>query len=386
MYLLSIPSRKHSLAECLRFFVPSFIPGGKIPHPELRAGRLLVCHFYDSRIHLDRFLSRRIETTGLRYDQAHIILHTVASGDLMGRRRSTSRNMVMIEATLEHPSCGEAVYETTGLYSRTMKRGINWIFAISLAGFHLGALAALFYFRWSALVVFVTLWVMAQNVGIAMGYHRLLTHRGYTTPKWLEYCIATCGTLALQGGPIYWVAIHRMHHKYTDKPGDPHSPRDGKWWSHMGWIMYGSVRNETEALKKYAPDLTRERFYLWLNKYHWLPLTVVGLLLFAFGGWPWILWGAFLPVTIGLHVTWMVNSVTHLWGRRRFSTSDDSRNNLWVALLTGGEGWHNNHHAFPVSARHGLAWYEVDFNYYGIFLLKCLGLARHVKTADLKRG
>jgi fatty-acid desaturase len=384
MHLPSIPSRKLSLAECLRFFVSSFIPGGRIPHPELRTGRLLVCHFYNSRLHLDKFLSRRTETTELRYDQTHNILHTAASGDLMGRR--TSRNMVMIEATLEHPSCGEAVYETTGLYSRTMKRGINWIFAIAIAGFHLGALAALFYFRWSALVVFVALWVMAQNVGIAMGYHRLLTHRGYTTPKWLEYCIATCGTLALQGGPIYWVAIHRMHHKYTDKPGDPHSPRDGKWWSHMGWIMYGSVRNETEALKKYAPDLTRERFYLWLNKYHWLPLTVVGLSLFAFGGWPWILWGAFLPVTIGLHVTWLVNSVTHLWGRRRFSTSDDSRNNLWVALLTGGEGWHNNHHAFPVSARHGLAWYEVDFNYYGIFLLKCLGLARHVKTANLKRG
>jgi fatty-acid desaturase len=219
-----------------------------------------------------------------------------------------------------------------------------------------------------------------------MGYHRLLTHRGYATPKWLEYCIATCGTLALQGGPIYWVAIHRMHHQYTDKPGDPHSPRDGKWWSHMGWIMYGSVRNETEALKKYAPDLTREPFYLWLNKYHWVPLTVVGLSLFAIGGWPWILWGAFLPVTLGLHVTWLVNSVTHLWGGRRFSTSDDSRNNLWVALLTGGEGWHNNHHAFPVSARHGLAWYEVDVNYYGICLLKCLGLASHVKTANLKRG
>ena len=294
--------------------------------------------------------------------------------------------MVMSEATLEHPSTGEAAYEATGLYSQTMRRGINWIFAIALVSFHLGALAALLYFRWSALVVFVTVWVAAQNVGIAMGYHRMLTHRGYSTPKWLEYCIATCGALALQGGPIYWVAIHRMHHKYTDKPGDPHSPRDGKWWSHMGWIMYGSVRNETEALKKYAPDLTRQRYYLWLNKYHWLPLTLVGLSLFAFGGWPWILWGAFLPITMGLHVTWLVNSVTHLWGRRRFATSDDSRNNLWVALLTGGEGWHNNHHAFPVSARHGLAWYEVDVNYYGIFLLKCLGLARHVKTANLKRG
>jgi len=112
---------------------------------------------------------------------------------------------------------------------------------------------------------------------------------------------------------------------------------------------------------------------------------VVGLSLFAMGGWSWMLWGAVLPVAIGLHVTWMVNSITHLWGGRRFSTSDDSRNNLLVALLTGGEGWHNNHHAHPVSARHGLAWYEVDVNYYGIWLLKTFGLANHVKTASLKQ-
>lgn len=109
----------------------------------------------------------------------------------------------------------------------------------------------------------------------------------------------------------------------------------------------------------------------------------MGTTLFAFGGWSWLLWGAVLPATIGFHVTWMVNSVTHLWGSRRFSTSDDSRNNIWVALLTGGEGWHNNHHAYPVSAPHGLAWYEIDVNYYGILLLQKLGLASHVKTASL---
>lgn len=273
----------------------------------------------------------------------------------------------------------------TPLHSQAVRVGVNWIFAITFASFHLGALAAFFYFRWSALVVFAVMWVLAQNVGIAMGFHRLLTHRGYSTPKWLEYCIATCGTLALQGGPIYWVAVHRMHHKYTDKEGDPHSPRDGKWWSHMGWILNGSLRNETIALKQYAPDLTRESYYVWLSKYHWIPLTVVGITLFAFGGWSWLLWGAVLPATIGFHVTWMVNSVTHLWGTRRFSTSDDSRNNIWVALLTGGEGWHNNHHANPVSARHGLTWYEIDVNYYGIRLLERLGLASHIKTARLKR-
>ena len=270
------------------------------------------------------------------------------------------------------------------LHSQTVRSGINWAFAITLACFHLGALAALFCFRWSAIVAFFVVWFLAENVGIGMGYHRLLTHRGYSTPKWLEYCIATCGTLALQGGPIYWVAVHRMHHRYTDKEGDPHTPRDGKWWSHMGWILNGPLRNETKELKQFTPDLARESYYVWLSKYHWIPLTVVGLTLFAFGGWSWLLWGAVLPATIGFHVTWMVNSVTHLWGTRRFPTSDDSRNNAWVALLTGGEGWHNNHHAYPVSARHGLAWYEIDVNYCGIRLLERIGLARHVKTASLK--
>jgi len=273
--------------------------------------------------------------------------------------------------------------EILDLHSQTMLRGTNWIFTIAVVSFHLGALAALFYFRWSALLVFLVVWIFAENVGIAIGYHRLLTHRGYSTPKWVEYFIATCGTLALQGGPIYWVAVHRMHHKYTDKPGDPHSPRDGKWWSHMGWILNGSLHNQTEALKQYAPDLVRDRYYRWLNQYHWVPLTVVGLSLFASGGWSWLLWGTALPVTIGFHVTWMVNSITHLWGQRRFATSDDSRNNLWVALLTGGEGWHNNHHAYPVSARHGLAWYEMDINYYGICLLEKFGLASHIKAASL---
>jgi stearoyl-CoA desaturase (delta-9 desaturase) len=154
----------------------------------------------------------------------------------------------------------------------------------------------------------------------------------------------------------------------------------------MGWILNGSLRNQTKELKRYTPDLARDSYYVWLSKYHWIPLTVAGVAFFAFGGWPWLLWGAVLPATIGFHVTWMVNSVTHLWGTRRFSTSDDSRNNFWVALVTGGEGWHNNHHAYPVSARHGLAWYEIDVNYYGIRLLERLGLASQVKTASLKPG
>src|SRR5450631_1483514 len=288
-----------------------------------------------------------------------------------------------IEGSLEAPPLeAQQAIDFSGLV-QSRDRSFNWVFGSVLAIFHLAAISALFVFSWSALVVFALMWVFAENLGIAMGYHRLLTHRGYVTPKWLEYFIAVCGTMALQGGPIYWVAVHRLHHQLTDRPGDPHSPRDGKWWSHVGWILRGNLHNETRLLDKYAPDLARDPFYVWLSRYNWLPVTVVGIALYLGGGWPWVLWGIFLRATLGLHVTWLVNSATHMWGTRRFATRDDSRNNWWVALLTGGEGWHNNHHAHPVSSRHGLAWYELDINYAFIRLLAAVGLARKVKVASV---
>jgi stearoyl-CoA desaturase (delta-9 desaturase) len=256
----------------------------------------------------------------------------------------------------------------------------QWNFALIIGAFHLGAILAFFAFRWSALAVFAVTWVLTQNIGIGLSYHRLLTHRGYVVPRWLEYTMAVCGTMALQGSPVYWVAVHRLHHQFTDKPGDPHSPRDGKWWSHVGWILNGSLHNDSAILKRYAPDLMKQGFYRWLNRFHWLPVTVLGFALLAVGGWSWVLWGIFFRVTVGLHVTWLVNSATHIWGSRRFETRDDSRNNWWVALLTGGEGWHNNHHAHPVSARHGMAWYELDVNYLGIWMLEKVGLATKVNA------
>ncbi|MGA9245762.1 MAG: fatty acid desaturase [Silvibacterium sp.] len=288
------------------------------------------------------------------------------------------------------PSAEVLSTETLEADSRSLTQSrsahFNWLFGFWIAVFHIGAIAALFFFSWSALAAATVLWVIGQNVGIGMSYHRLLTHRGYTTPRWVEYALAICGTLALQGGPLYWVAVHRLHHQLTDRPGDPHSPRDGKWWSHMGWILQGTLRNRTTLLNRYAPDLARNSFYVWLSRYHWVPATVVGIGLYLLGGWPWVLWGIFLRVTLGLHVTWLVNSATHMWGSRRFETRDDSRNNWWVALLTGGEGWHNNHHAHPVSASHGMAWYEVDVNYWGIRLLGFLGFAKSIKVLGPKAG
>ena len=275
---------------------------------------------------------------------------------------------------------------------------INWITTIAMGLFHVGAIAALFFFSWKNLAAFFVMYFFAINVGIGVAYHRLLTHRGYRTPKWVEYFVTMCGCLALEGGPIFWVATHRVHHQNSDHEGDPHTPHDGTWWAHAGWILSGrALHSETALLGRYAPDLTRDpstsgsantTTFLWSSPAssrsssaqpsHPPAIHIVGAL-------GMVLWGTFLRVTIGLHATWLVNSATHLWGKRRFETKDDSRNNWWVAILTGGEGWHNNHHAHPVSARHGLAWYEFDINYYCIWLLSKIGLAEKIQIAKFDK-
>jgi stearoyl-CoA desaturase (Delta-9 desaturase) len=260
--------------------------------------------------------------------------------------------------------------------------GINWVNVVVLALLHVGAAAALFQFSWVNLGAAVASYWLATGLGISLGYHRLHTHRSYKVSRGLERFLAVCGTLTLEGGPITWVATHRLHHQKSDQPGDPHSPRDGAWWSHAGWILFGeAARDRTRKMAKYAPDLGRQRFYLWLNTYHWLPPAAFGAALLAIGGLPLFLWAGCLRTVFGLHATWLVNSATHMWGSRRFATRDDSRNNWWVALITFGEGWHNNHHAHPASARHGLAWYEFDLSWLELKLLRRLGVARSVQVA-----
>jgi stearoyl-CoA desaturase (delta-9 desaturase) len=274
---------------------------------------------------------------------------------------------------MRHETRDEAIIEQ-------QKSGINWNTSVFMVLFHLGAVAALFMFSWKALAVTIVLWWISGSLGIGMGFHRLLTHRGFKTPKAVEYFLTLCGFLALEGGSINWVVTHRIHHANTDAPGDPHTPRDGGWWSHMGWILTGTAQQYDKAvLARYAPDLMKDRVHVWLNRFYWLPLVILGVALLAFGGWSCLMWGTFLRVTFGLHATWLVNSATHMWGTRRFETRDDSTNLWWVALVTFGEGWHNNHHAHPRAARHGLTWYEIDFNWYGIRVLQFLGLAKSIK-------
>jgi stearoyl-CoA desaturase (delta-9 desaturase) len=258
-------------------------------------------------------------------------------------------------------------------------RRFNWNSAIWLGFFHVGGIAALFVVSWKWLLVSLFLNWVGGSLGIGIGFHRLLTHRGFRTPKWLEYVLTTCGMLALEGGSINWVVTHRIHHAYTEKPGDPHSPRDGVWWSHMGWILRGTAQQHSESVRRrYAPDLMTDPVHVWLNRLYFVPIIISGLVLLAIGGWTAVLWCVCFRLVYGLHFTWLVNSATHLWGSRRFQTSDDSTNNWWVALLTFGEGWHNNHHAFPRAARHGLVWYELDINWLGIRVLQFLGLAKSI--------
>ena len=263
-------------------------------------------------------------------------------------------------------------------------RRLNWPTGLILVLFHIGAVAALFMFSWKSFFVALALHWIAVGFGISLGYHRLHTHHSYQCPLWMQYALAVCGTLTLEGGPIFWVGTHRVHHSKSDQPGDPHSPREGAFWSHMGWILFGETNhNNTKLMSKYAPDLARHRFYLWLNNYHWVPLAVLGALLYAWGGLPMFLWGICLRVTYGLHVTWLINSATHMFGSKRFDAGDDSRNSFILAVLTFGEGWHNNHHAHPTSARHGLAWWELDITWITMKLLRAIGLIRHVRVAKL---
>ena len=257
---------------------------------------------------------------------------------------------------------------------------MNWPTATAFALFHVGAVAALFFFSWPLFAAAVFLYWVTTGLGISLGYHRLHTHRSYRVPAVMEYFFALCGSLTLEGGPISWVAIHRIHHQNSDRAGDPHSPRDGAWWAHVGWIIFGeATHNNTRRMSKYAPDMAKHRFYVWLNNYHWLPTVALAALLAAIGGLPLVLWGMCVRIVFSWHATWLVNSATHRWGYTRHASGDGSRNNPWVAAVTFGEGWHNTHHAYPHSARHGWGRREPDLTWQHIRLLQRLGLASQVR-------
>lgn len=261
---------------------------------------------------------------------------------------------------------------------------IHWDTLIFVVLFHIMAVVAVYTMSWQNLAAALITWWIAGSWGIGLGYHRLLTHKGFKSPRWLMRFMATCGTLALQSGPIMWVTTHRLHHAFTDTDRDPHSPRNGVIWSHIGWIFRGTAQVQPETVvQKYSPDLIKDNYLVVIDKYYYVTSIIVGAILFAIGGWSMMFAGIFLRTVMGWHFTWLVNSATHLWGYRRFDTRDDSRNNALVAAVTFGEGWHNNHHAYPRSAKHGLTWKEFDVNWVQLRVLEKLGLATDVYAYDL---
>ncbi|NJN56491.1 MAG: acyl-CoA desaturase [Leptolyngbyaceae cyanobacterium SL_5_9] len=257
---------------------------------------------------------------------------------------------------------------------------LNWVNVIFFGTIHLLALLAPWFFSWSALGIAIFLHWLLGSIGICLGYHRLLTHRSFQVSKPLEYVIATIGALALQGGPIFWVSGHRQHHLYTeDENKDPYAASRGFWWSHMLWLLYPRAQFfKRETYQKYAPDLARDPYYRWLDRNFLLLQIPLGLLLFVLGGWSFVIYGSILRAVLLWHSTWLINSATHMTGYRSFEVEDGSRNLWWAALLTYGEGWHNNHHAHPNVAKAGWKWWELDITWWAIQALSTAGLAKKV--------
>jgi fatty-acid desaturase len=273
----------------------------------------------------------------------------------------------------------------------------------TLIGFilcHLLAMLALLpmFFSWTGVVLAAAGLLAFGVLGVNVGFHRLLTHRSFSCPLWFEHVLAVLGTCSAQFSPPFWVAIHRRHHHFSDDELDPHSPLRSFFWAHCGWLL---VRPDdmkpVVMIDRYARDLMRDPLYAALERRkNWMKLSVLAWLVFfvagfvaalavgeslwaalRFGGSLFV-WGGPLRTVLVWHSTWSVNSVTHIWGYRNYATNDDSRNNAIVGLLAAGEGWHNNHHADPGSARHGHKWWEFDLTWQVIKLLAQLGLATKV--------
>ena len=265
------------------------------------------------------------------------------------------------------------------------KNGIDWANVGWMAIMNAGAVSALWFFTWEALAVTVFLHWVTACLGITLGFHRLLTHGSMVVPAPLKYFFTMCGMLSAEGSPIYWVAHHRKHHVVSDKEDDPHTPNHGFWWSHMLWFKPAMSREELDTLyNRWAPDLMKDPVMRFFERTFFVYALILGAGLFAIGhyvfdaGLSFLLWGQCVRMVACYHSTWFVNSATHIWGYRNYSTNDRSRNLWWVALISYGEGWHNNHHAHQRLARHGHRWWEIDVTYMVIWTLKKLGLAKNV--------
>ena len=257
---------------------------------------------------------------------------------------------------------------------------LNWTHTFLVLSLHATGLSAFWFWpRPIDLILFLGLY-LATTFAIGIGYHRLLTHRGFVSPRWLRRSLAWMGAAALQGGPARWAAIHRRHHQMADKHGDPHSPLRGFLHAHVGWVLTRDAK-EGSDYRELVPDVSGGDPWLRVLDYKLLfvmPWVLTALFCFAVAGWRGVLWGTILRTLTLWHLTWCINSVCHVLGKRPNMTRDESRNVWWLGLLTLGEGWHNNHHARPAAAVHGWRWYQIDISGYVIRLMSSLGIVRNV--------
>ena len=272
-----------------------------------------------------------------------------------------------------------------------LKKKINVLESPGFVLMHLACLLVIFTgVSWVALSTCLALYVV-RMFGITAGYHRYFSHRSYKTSRAFQFVLAWIGASAAQQGPLWWAAHHRHHHKYSDTENDVHSPvTQGFFWSHIGWLLSADHRSTNYQM---VPDLTVYPELRFINKFYLLPPAVLAILLWVAGtllethfaglgtnGWQMVMWGFVISTVVLYHGTFTVNSLAHVMGRRRFETRDDSRNSLFVAMITLGEGWHNNHHYYPSSERQGFFWWEVDVSHYVLRVLGWLRIVWDVKA------
>jgi stearoyl-CoA desaturase (delta-9 desaturase) len=268
-------------------------------------------------------------------------------------------------------------------------RRIDWLRIIPFIGLHLACLAVfLVGVSATAIAVFLASYLL-RMFAITAFYHRYFAHRTFRTSRPVQFVFALIGASATQRGPLWWAAHHRHHHRHADTEEDVHTPAHGFWWSHMGWFL---CRENYLTRAEQIPDLMKFPELRWLDRFDLLVPVIYAVALFGLGvaldhffpgldtgGWQLLVWGYFVSTVVLIHVTLTINSLAHVWGSRRYATRDDSRNNFFLALLTLGEGWHNNHHHFPGSARQGFYWWEIDISYYVLRLMSFVGLVRDLK-------
>jgi len=262
--------------------------------------------------------------------------------------------------------------------ARPTTRLPNWVGVLAFVGLHLACLAVFLTGTTTMALALCGVSYALRMLGITVGYHRYFSHRSFKTSRPLQFVLAFLGCSAAQKGPLWWAAHHRLHHRHADTPDDPHSPRiRGWWWAHVGWIM---VPDHNETPWRGVRDLNRCAELRWLDRNYWVPPLSLAALCWLLGGWSGLVWGFCISTVLLHHAIFTVNSLCHIFGRRRYRTADESRNNSFVALITMGEGWHNNHHHYQSSANQGFFWWEIDISYYLIQLLGCLGLVWDIRT------